>query len=329
MGIIVLTLATKIGHTTQKFLDTVSGFGYEVYVLGKDAKFPNKFWGMPWVWRTRLYTEALKRLESVLDEKNDLVLLCDSNDVLILEPPEVLEERFRSILKTDGTNAYSKIPKKLEIVLGTEYCCCNGFPNALEPFRTAHMNRFKKKCKQLEVPTETEFFPNGGAVLGTVPSVKQLLELNSKSHDDQMGYHSLFLKDPSLFTLDFRHDIIHNAASCGSAKRNGYFLTMDETLKKPQHTKTKTHPIIIHFPGSLKRDLTYFQTFCENFLPKDLEPDSDRIHYMLSGEEAEQFQQDLSVSDWGLFTVLILIFALLLIFMIVMVCIFAKKKKTK
>lgn len=117
----VCTVSTKVGKTTENFLTLCQRVGHDVYVLGRGCEFPHKVFGQPWKWRTKIYLSAIYSLmkrEKDPYRPTDLVICCDSGDLLIVDGPDVIISKYENLIKASPTS------KQLQVIMGVEAMCC-------------------------------------------------------------------------------------------------------------------------------------------------------------------------------------------------------------
>lgn len=289
MSVSVLTLATQVTDRVQTFIDIAESLGYNVFICGRNASFPNKILGQPWIWRTRLYIASIKRMLSKnLIESDGILICCDSNDVLFLDSSENLSPKINKI--------FSQKAKKLRVLVGTERLCCNGVQDFF--FQAIHKRRIRKITGNKTAP-----FPNAGCIIGFPSDLITLFEMNTNSSDDQSGLHHLLLKDPDLFYCDFDADVIENITSAKEVRRN-------------------SKPCVVHFPGmnatSNSDRLLLFNQIVQEWKSKSLLKNT-RPYFILEGKEAESYQCK-TLSSWSKFMISSSIFIICVVILILMVC---------
>jgi hypothetical protein len=103
-NLLVITVNTKTHELGFKnFEQSCKIFGYDYYILAKEEDFRD------FQWRTYKYIEGI---EQISRDENDVILICDSNDVFFIGPAEELLQKFKAMNK--------------RIVVGAESACCNG-----------------------------------------------------------------------------------------------------------------------------------------------------------------------------------------------------------
>ena len=178
MNSIVLTFANK----RNQFLDE-----WEQSV--KQLNIPYKILGIGTIWKgfkTKIigYYEELKNINP---EK--IVILCDSYDLLFLEPLETILEK------------YNKITPEHKILIGCEPLCG------------------KDTCKQItcindnindpSIITKRSFL-NSGFVMGPASSLLEALNIVKEYDDDQIGYAAYINENCDKFVFDYSSSIILN-----------------------------------------------------------------------------------------------------------------------
>lgn len=236
--LIVLSLSTDESVGSSNFEKTMQHLKYSYLILGRGVKF------MGWPWRTRLYIDAINKLKT---REQDLFVLCDSNDLFFVAPPEELIEKFNKIGKS--------------VLVGAEPACCNGYYGSKN-----HKMKAVNKMRELGVKSgvrdqgqdNTRYvYPNGGFVMGRAKELLSLLESNKNQYDDQGGYLQKIMDDPNLFHLDRAQTIVGNLPNMHSNYRMYYDKNIPEIDhwkfsipdKRWRNVHSEDSPVCFHFPG--------------------------------------------------------------------------------
>ena len=179
----VVTLSTDSGNATMNWVHGAKKLGYNFTLLGQGQK-----WG-GWSWRTKQYIAAIEKLPT-----NTLVLVVDTNDVLLCRGP-------RSLYR-----AYKAAGNPL-LMFGGEPTCCVG------KFEATKMNGERHRAINTidaRLPMNRWKFPNAGCIMGARDTVLNALRRVQEEPDDQAGHLEHYLKDERYLEIDWQHRIVGN-----------------------------------------------------------------------------------------------------------------------
>ena len=219
MSIKVVTYATNVKDQLKNWELLVKHFNYDYTILGLGEKWNG------WCQRTKAYLDFVR-----IQEPNQIVVLCDSYDVLIIDSPTNLHNKF--------------IKMKKNVIVSAEPQCCTGKMNL-----TKNKYNFTNICKK-RAPKHNQFiYPCAGCVMGYAKDLAIMYDmiLHSKfDKDDQSALDNLWIKDIKLFELDYKSNIF------GNIYTSNFNLEWEFTKEKNSLTrkKYKTTPSILHFPAS-------------------------------------------------------------------------------
>lgn len=236
--LVILTVSTDDNSLVRNFESTCKRHGYEYHLVGRGQK-----WG-GWKWRTAKYIEAFDEHKIGTE---DIVVICDSNDVIMLKGPDDLRERFLNMTRYTGC----------KVIVSAESICVNGI--YLDSDKRKAMNDRMKSLMGLEKFNKTRYkFPNGGFIVGYSRELLSLLDANKDAEDDQNGLLEIWLNDPRRFAMD------EEAMLCGNVSFQLPFILRTEDDKKPwmieqemwdlkggeiTNKHTGKSPCAIHLPG--------------------------------------------------------------------------------
>jgi hypothetical protein len=170
-GIRVLSVCTDARHPGLiNYRLALDRLGYDYRVLGLGER-----WG-GWRWRTARYIAALEAMEE------RVVVLTDCTDVLFVEPPDVLEGRFRRM--------------GVGVLVGGERGLSTGKYRYDLALRKATRERYNAR------ESRPYRFPNGGLIVGYRTPLLELLYLNRDAEDDQAGLAAIHDAVPGTFSID-------------------------------------------------------------------------------------------------------------------------------
>lgn len=215
----VITVATEENVGLNQLRHCCREFGIDLRVLGMGIPYPG-------------HGYKLSQLQNFVRHvaKDDVVLFVDAYDVLILADKKTILEKFRA--------------KNVPFIISTESNCWPltsreaEFPPSPTPFR----------------------FINSGGIIGYAGHIRKILSALKPIHpkdDDQGRFTELFLKDKSLFCLDYQADIFLTLH--GVSKND---LVVEKGKKRVKCLITESIPLIIHGNGYGK--LLYYELY--NFL---------------------------------------------------------------
>ncbi len=228
---IAITYENTNDENTKKLIQLYNNFKYNYKVLGIGLNWDG------WYGRAKIYEEYLNTLD---DDK--YVLINDGRDVLINQDFNIFFDKAKKIYEREN-----------KLVIGTELNCCAGLDtlnqdditDKSKPIIEIFKEFMEKECyKKIPDYKHNYFYINFGLLFGKAKDFKQLfIDLNIKPGlDDQALTQQLFYKNPNKFYLDYNQELFSNMV---------YFCDYEWDIKNKMilHTKTNTHPSLLHFPG--------------------------------------------------------------------------------
>lgn len=225
MNIHLLTVATNPKNEKLKLWEkTAKKNNWNYTILGLGEKWQG------WVWRSKLLSDFCTK------NKNTIIFICDSYDVLILGTPRETLDKFKN--------------NSVDLILGVESICGNNCVAPIEPGYTI----------------------NGGGIIGKSNLLAQAYNYIAENHiDDQIGWYHFLKNNDINYLLDKKQDFVLNyqyGHLNDLGKNTNYPITF--FLKSLQGilltsitrnylkidkdnrpiTKNNTKPIIIHIPGT-------------------------------------------------------------------------------
>ena len=223
----VLSVCTNPGPGLDNFVASLRKFDYNFEIIGLGEP-----WG-GWKWRTEQYIQALESKE------DGLYVLCDSNDVLAIRPPKYLINQFHRY----GDDTY--------VLIGSEQGCWNDHLKRYPMQRRRILREYSKYSQRYK-------YPNGGFIMGYRNSLLYVLKCNREAEDDQMGYTTLKMLYPGLFTVDVNTLCVGNIAATIPLfdrrieevnERSLWNIRADMDEVIAQNSITENSPAFLHFPG--------------------------------------------------------------------------------
>lgn len=261
---IVLTVATPKNQFVEEFEYQLQKLGYKYKVLGEGVKWKG------FETKIELYDEVLSNMNP---EK--IVIICDSYDLLFLEGPGVIMEKYDKIAKG-------------KVLIGLE-----NISDLICRLSSICIPRMIEKCK-IENKYYSHFkYINSGFIMGKAKDLKEIFNFmkENKHKDDQLGLISWVSENCDRVVFDYHLDIIANLLPYKIFNVNDdiFFEIEDGKIKVGE-----SFPSVIHFPGqsmdfgyrsenlrnmlipgrSSKPRLEYFKEEYKNMCTKD------SYHYM-------------------------------------------------
>ena len=250
--IVLLTVATDVNKPHFKNWKRSAEYAgwpsSKIAIVGE-----NENWG-GWEWRCKKISEYCDSLP-----KNNIVIFCDSYDLLIFGSPK----RFRKLFKS----------KKCDIMVGLEYMC--GTKYSITPSCAGSLYDDKN------------IFVCGGGITGRASSMSHAYKYIGKYTDDQIGWYNYIKNNnyppKTTFYFDENNEMIFNMAYGDHKTRNYQIRTTFEFITflfNPWKTinpikKTKllpsihgVSPLMIHTPGINSDSGSRYNYIGMNFLPK-------------------------------------------------------------
>ena len=218
--ILVLSVNTAPSPNLEIFKRSCKRYGYDYEILGLGEVWKG------WQWRTQVYIDAIKDHYDI-----DIFILCDSDDLYFTGPCSEFFEKFLAFHSDVG--------------IGTEDACGTGDDPAeikKERVKTLKSIHISKKISSIY------YGLNGGCIFGYRGSLLEILKINLREKDDQVGYTKLFINDTPLIAPDYYQRIVGNCAQRLPLRESG----VDEWKIKNDRVyniKTGTYPVIMHYPG--------------------------------------------------------------------------------
>jgi len=217
----LITVATHSERYFPYLKVSAEKYGHELIVLG---------WGEKWkglIWKFELMREYLKGLD-----QNEVVCFVDGFDVLILEDPKTIEEKFLKNIKGD----------KNKILISREEYSDKPIENTFLLFLQSLVYT---KCKNEYI--------NSGTYMGVVSTLVDLFQNMCgefkciSDYDDQRMIQEYCKKHTSKFVIDTNCDVFLVINSTVSAIKPGEYHIKINNGKLSY--KDNTYPSIIHANG--------------------------------------------------------------------------------
>jgi hypothetical protein len=224
LTIVTYATDTKKG-SFQNWLLSVKKLKYNYVILGNGDKWTD------WSQRTKAYFNYL-----LLQDKNNIIILCDSYDLFFVKPPEYLYERFLKF--------------KTDVVIGAERWCCSGKYNDKK-----YKKQYKDFCKFIGPKNNKYIYLNAGFIMGRVGALTKLyydILYYDFDKDDQANINYLWMKNPSRLTLDYDSELVGNISYTKRFYPNinnlgDWILDNNSIYRK----SSGSIPACLHFPGMI------------------------------------------------------------------------------
>lgn len=203
----------------QAWVDTAKYYGYDYQVLGRDEKWNG------WPYRTQKYLQALQEVQA----SHKVAILADGTDLFFCAAAEEAYRKFKQTGK--------------DIIIGTENIIA--YKESAGRHTSYQIEEFFiQQCKSRFC------FPNGGFIIGKIPALIKLMQLNLQSNDDQAGYMDLAYEEKIKYDLDESNTFIANLPNYHHyTARDIGFWKWDAGKRRYYNPHTKQYPIALHFPG--------------------------------------------------------------------------------
>lgn len=235
MKTVLVTVATDPANPYfQNWLMSTKKAGWadsQIRVLGKNEPWQG------WTWRCQQIVDALQQLDP-----RDLVIFCDSYDLLVFGSPSDFENVHRSC--------------NCDILLGMDYACME------EAFLS-----IKPSCSG-SLASDRLLFVNGGGIMGWAKDLLQAYTYIAKHHhDDQIGWYDYLqhhLPRGTKVRFDEQNQMIFNFMFGDHKQPDKQGRTVAKYVEmlynpwKSMRTVTEEHgrpcvkqqyPLMIHTPG--------------------------------------------------------------------------------
>ena len=219
----IITLATSKTNAVDNFELSCKNNNLKYKILGLNEKF------LGWRWRMKKYLNELKNYKD-----DDIILLCDSYDMLVQEDQTKIIQKFKALKKSVIISA------EMNLLLPAELSQFD-----INPFFLSY-NKFPKH------KTSDYRYPCLGGVIGYKKKLEDLyqsmLSYNDKNlkkecyYDDQCLFSYYYINNNKKFSLDYNQSIFGNLS--GSINR---YQLKNKTL---YNNKTNTTPSLVHFQGN-------------------------------------------------------------------------------
>ncbi len=232
--VLVLTLATDINEYVKEFKRSLKKHNYNYKLLGMGEKWEG--------FHTKMNC-VIKSLKQLNPEQ--LVIICDSYDLLFCQPSKVIEERYHKLTQ-------NKVVIGLESVTDV-YC----------KFIDICIPETIKRCK-----IQNRYYPdfkyiNAGFIMGRA---KDLLDIytfmiRNKFKDDQKGLFTWVMNNCHRCYFDYHLDFVFNYMPSLLVSKN---IKVDYTNKGIK-VNNGSFPCAVHTPGQYL-DLGYRTENMRNFI---------------------------------------------------------------
>ena len=216
--VLVLSLATDQTKEVKEFEYSLKKLGYEYRLLGLGQKWEG------FVSKMKYTLEALEGLSP-----NELVIVCDSYDILFIQTPDVIENRYRKL-------ANDKVVIGLESI---QDIFCNFIdiciPEAIE------------KCN-IKNKWHPDFnYINAGFMMGRAKDIQDIYNfmVENKFDDDQKGLFSWVMENCDRCYFDYHLDFIFNYMPRIFIKKHIKVKFKDNLIE----VNDISTPCAVHIPG--------------------------------------------------------------------------------
>lgn len=221
---IVLTIATDKNKYVQEFENSLKRLGYSYKLLGLGTKWEG------FVTKMKLFTEELSKLP-----ENEIVIICDSYDILFIQSPEYILNKYNQ-------KARGKVVIGLENIT-PEFC----------NFSTICDKNIIKQCN-INNPYFLNFnYPNSGFLMGPVSILKDIYKfmIVNKHKDDQFGLFKWIENNCNKCYFDYGIDFVFNYfIKTLSNKQLGVKLLNHQKKEiLVSNSKYQSKPSCIHMPA--------------------------------------------------------------------------------
>ena len=278
--VLVLTLATDRTNYVKEFEHTLNKLGYEYKLLGLGKKWEG--------FRSKMkYTvEALEQLDP-----NELVIVCDSYDVLFLQTPDVIENRYRNL-------ANGKVVIGLESIHDM-FCNFIGIciPEVIEACNVKN-------------PYYPEFkYINAGFMMARARDIYDIYKfmINNDFDDDQKGLFTWVMSNCSKCYFDYHLDFIFNHMPRILIEKN---IQVDYKKNGTLLVNKGSTPCAVHIPGQYL-DLGDRTESIRNFIIPNRQP-IDKIEYFTQCYKKACTPEAYYIGYWWFFILIILILCIVI-----------------
>lgn len=228
----IITLATSKNNAVKNFELSCKKNNLKYKIIGLNENF------LGWRWRMEKYYNELKNYKN-----NDVIIFCDSYDILFQESQNEILKKFKSL------NKPIVISSEMNLLL----------PPQLDQF---DFNPLEFTPNKFKISNNSDYlYPCMGGVIGYKKDLQKfyrlLLSYNDKNlkescfHDDQCLVSYYFTKNhDKIFTLDYDQKIFGNL----SGSLNRYEFIENKLFNK----KTNNTPSLLHFQGN---SLSYYNEY--------------------------------------------------------------------
>lgn len=289
---VVLTVATDRNQYVKEFEQSLENNGYEYKLLGLGEEWTG------FTMKMNLFRNVLPKL------KNSIVIVSDSYDVLYLQTPEVIMEKYWEL-------ANGKIVIGLENIR-TSFC---NFSVICDP-------KIVDKCKIKNSKFPGFIYPNAGFIMGPASSILEIynFQMEKGFKDDQYSLFKFIMdgNNCSKCYFDTGLDFVFNYFPKSlQSNANEDVVLKDGTLTiYNKKTKYSTQPSVVHIPGHYL-DFGYRSESVRNFI-FPYRKQKHKTEYMTEFYMKTCKPEFAYIGYWGWFVLFLFI---LIIVLIVMACV--------
>lgn len=224
---LVLSLATERNQYVNEFEKSLRRLGYEYEILGLNHKWEG------FKTKMKFYFDKLSQLKD-----DDIVIVCDSYDIVFLEKPGLCMKRYNELTKG----------RKNQVIIGLEdlidiHCYFS---------KTCDYN-FLNECKKRNSIFPGYDYINSGFIMGPVYLVKDIFRFQLKNNetDDQVGLMK-WVKNRNCKNciFDYKLEFVLNYLPNFVKKNKDKIELKDKSIfVTNRKSNITTNPIALHFPN--------------------------------------------------------------------------------
>lgn len=276
---LVISLATSKTKDFLEFLHTLKKFKYEYKIVGMNQKWKGLKMKIDY------YLRELKELPL-----NKLVLICDSYDILFLQGPKALEDKYRT--KANG-----------KVVIGLE-----NQTDTLCSFIPICDADVIKKCN-IKNPYHSDFkYINSGFILGPVHILldifKHMKQNIDNIYDDQQGLYLWVSDHCDQCYFDYNIDFVFNHMPITLISKQVNTKLENGTGKIK--VRDRSYPIVVHMPGQYL-DVGYRSEKYRNFVFNHKRVPTKKTEYLSQGYKKACAPECFYIGYWWFIVLIILI----------------------
>ena len=276
--VLVLSVATDRTKYVKEFEYSLQKLGYDYKLLGLGKKWEG------FETKMKYYLKELERLDP-----NELVIVCDSYDILFVQGPQIIESRYRQLANN-------------KVVVGME-----NIKDELCNFIGICIPEVVKKCK-----IKNKYYPdfkyiNSGFIMGSVRDLQEIFDfmIQNGFKDDQKALFNWIMKNCSRCFFDYHLDFVFNYMPKHFEKSKVKVELLNNLIKVNNST-----PCVVHTPAQYL-DLGYRTEMIRNFIVNGRSP-VGKMEYFKQSYEKSCSPEAYYIGYWWIFVVLIIIILILI-----------------